>query len=109
MITKPVTLPPGASAIPTLSLDTPPSPPSPSLEPKALPQPMAEPQVPNPGAPSQMLQPAPMPPPPPPPPEPPPGPQPKWVNEGKYNIWRTVAAAGTVAALAGLGFVFLKK
>ncbi len=44
-----------------------------------------------------------------PPPEPPPGPQPKWVNEGKYNIWRTVAAAGTVAVLAGLGFAFLKK
>lgn len=78
-----------------------------------MPQPMTEPQVPNPGAPSQMIQPAnypvvskpsadPV------LPEVPAGPKARWVNEGGNNLPRTLLAVGTVAALAIAGIYFLK-
>lgn len=110
MIEKPGPLPPGMSILPSISLDTPPPPPLPSLEPKALPQPMPETRVPNPGAPSEMIQPGkypvvntyPV------PPEPPPGSQPRWVNEGKNDLTRTLLATGTVAAIAAASFAFFR-
>lgn len=36
------------------------------------------------------------------------GPQPRWVNEGKYDLTRTLLATATVAAIAGLGFALFK-
>lgn len=36
------------------------------------------------------------------------GPKPRWVNEGGQDLTRTLLAAGTVAALAIAGIVFLK-
>lgn len=35
-------------------------------------------------------------------------PQPRWVNEGKNDLTRTLLATATVAALAGLGFALFK-
>lgn len=112
MLTAPVAPPPGSTVLPNLSIDTPPPPPAASLEPRPLPQPMAEPRAPNPGSPSQMIQPAEY------PvvnqapaaalPEVPTGPQPRWVNEDSNSLVRTLAAAGTVAALAIAGIAFLK-
>jgi len=36
------------------------------------------------------------------------GPQPRWVNEGKYDLTRTLLATATVAAIAGLSFALFK-
>jgi len=36
------------------------------------------------------------------------GPQPRWVNEGKNDLTRTLLAAATVAAIAGLSFALFK-
>jgi len=66
-------------------------------------------EIPNQPTPVTPAQAAPVTPPAPEPPPVPAGPQPRWVNEGKTNLWRTLAAVGTVAALAGLGVAFLKK
>lgn len=35
-------------------------------------------------------------------------PQPRWVNEGKYDLTRTLLATATVAAIAGLSFALFK-
>lgn len=102
MIEKPGPLPPGMTILPQISLDTLPPPPPPSLEPRPLPQPMPESRVPNPGAPSEMIQPGqlpvvktyPF------PPEPLPGSEPRWVNEGKNDLTRVLLATGTVAVIA---------
>jgi len=36
------------------------------------------------------------------------GPQPRWVNEGKNDLTRTLLATATVAAIAGLSFALFK-
>jgi hypothetical protein len=43
-----------------------------------------------------------------PPPEPPPPPFPRWANEGKNDLTRTLLATGTVAALAIAGYAFFR-
>lgn len=64
------------------------------------------------GPPSNMIQPAPQQTPPAAPPLPvaptvaPP--EPRWIQEGSHNVGRTLAAVGTVAALAVIGFLVFR-